>query len=234
MELSIAQAPAYKNVWKRLKQIKFHANIDWLSESDKGTAKHRQVAYDGEKVRNWGPRFDAVEYVQNEPVRKGFLQLLLEGKIFGAKTRVALIRRLRQVDAHSDNVTVVQTFGHLRYGYDMREQPETDVIIDFVLATDFRLVLHIVRDFHDTSMRFSISKRPNEILDHVKNEKQLDYSTLEEFKRQLFPEIHCRLPTFPSTPKFSTVAVYSTKCEFYESSCTTQGLGKLQLLQCGL
>ena len=81
------------------------------------------------------------------------------------KVKIAIIRRLRQIDPHKGNTKVVNQFGHHCYEYRLSTLSEQDVTPDVIPHWALERKIVIVPDLHDITLRYSIQKLIHDIDD---------------------------------------------------------------------
>lgn len=179
-------------MWTVVKSVKFNAKLPWIDDENSRRVDLRQIAYAGESINGAGPRYDAVEYFHDGTVRRGFLQMILDGRIADSSTvRAAVVRRLRVVDPEDGNRKVVEHFENTRYAYECGGGGNADVILDCVTQSFLLRVLVIVYDMYDLAKRHSMFVRLTGPADTVDERKLARFFVVQGVQITTIPIADC-------------------------------------------
>lgn len=101
--------------------MKFNARTSTNADND--SMSRKSIIYAGEDVYQTGVRNDGVEYQYHGEIRTGLLHAVVEGRpILVLLTKLALVRRLCEAEAHSNNTLAVSKHGNRRFNIIFQDQ----------------------------------------------------------------------------------------------------------------
>lgn len=119
-----------------------------------------ETVYARESIKGFGARYDAVVHHYGGREHVGIVQLILSSRNTKKGVKAVIVKRLKNVVAHPDNMRVLQKFHHRRLVFDCTIN---DMTFDCVQPIALYRIAHVVPDYYDITERYTISTRPHEI-----------------------------------------------------------------------
>lgn len=185
--LNSSHPSTHSALWIRTKFAKLLARFDWWPDENEQRFRVPQVVYAGEVVFKTENRHDAVEYVVGSSTYYGVIQAIFQLND-NIRTRVALIRRLRQVDPECGNEKIVKNHGMKRFAYDIASN---DVTLDCVSPNFFKRMVLLVPDPWDAVKRHGLKQRLNRLPDTIDERRKSKFFEVVGFKFTSLPENKC-------------------------------------------
>ncbi len=117
--------------------------------------------YAGENIHNSGPRHDAIHYLHDGVSRIGILDHILSLENQYGKMKVEVVRRFIEIEPHPDNKRIVNEFGHVRMLLHSTDLAHSDITQDVMPESAVTKTAHVVPDYHDIAIRYTIGNRRN-------------------------------------------------------------------------